>query len=149
MYCMKCGRQLKDDDRFCEGCGTPVAPDAPPPPEATVAGSLPAVDAAAESAPVSRPAVPVAAPPAPRKRRLGPVIALVVLALVVVAAAAVFAVPMLLRTAPSTVTIGGNTGTLGFDTDSPGAPSTRIQSVGSPSSQSGMTTPSVTPSGTP
>jgi hypothetical protein len=78
------------------------------------------------------------------------VIALVVLAVALLAAAAaavVFVAPMLSRTAPAAPLIGG--GSLGFDTDSPGAPSTRIQSVEPSSTQPGTSTPSVTPSGTP
>ena len=38
MFCAMCGRQNKDDAKFCEGCGTPltapvvetVTPEAPP-----------------------------------------------------------------------------------------------------------------------
>ena len=25
MFCEKCGKQLNDNDKFCEGCGSPVA----------------------------------------------------------------------------------------------------------------------------
>lgn len=30
MFCKNCGKQLADDAKFCAGCGTPVAPPAPP-----------------------------------------------------------------------------------------------------------------------
>ena len=29
MYCSNCGKQLKDDDKFCDNCGTPANVGAP------------------------------------------------------------------------------------------------------------------------
>ncbi len=31
IYCRNCGHEMKDDDRFCTQCGTPIAPKEEPP----------------------------------------------------------------------------------------------------------------------
>lgn len=32
MFCTKCGNQLREQDRFCSGCGVPLTTGAVPPP---------------------------------------------------------------------------------------------------------------------
>lgn len=87
-YCTKCGRELRQDDRFCANCGAPVsqpqsAPSSPPPPPQSPAR------------PVQPPprTAPVPAPyPQPKKPRKGLLIGITagsVLAAVLVLALAV------------------------------------------------------------
>lgn len=60
MFCKNCGKELPDNAKFCNACGTPVAPPAP-----AAAPEIPETPAAAPEAPVAAPETPVAAPEAP------------------------------------------------------------------------------------
>ena len=66
MFCEKCGKQLKDTDKFCEGCGAPVPQQA----ENT-------------TAPVA-PAQPKVKKPLPKQAKLGIIIGAAVAAVVII-----------------------------------------------------------------
>ena len=98
MFCEKCGKQLKDTDKFCEGCGAPVpqqaenttAPVAPAQPvaenNAPVAPAQPVVENNAPVAPVApvAPAQPKVKKPLPKQAKLGIIIGAAVAAVVAI-----------------------------------------------------------------
>lgn len=52
MFCPKCGKEISDDSRFCEICGTPIQQDAPAP-QPTAPGTAPQPAAVPAAAPAS------------------------------------------------------------------------------------------------
>lgn len=75
MFCPKCGTQLPDGSKFCSKCGAKIAPAQP------VAAAAPASGAAPDPTVVPQPSVPQP------KRNVGPLVALAVAAVVIVAIA--------------------------------------------------------------
>ena len=85
MFCEKCGKQLKDTDKFCEGCGAPV-PQQAENTTAPVAEAQPAVENNAPVAPVApvAPAQPKVKKPLPKQAKLGIIIGAAVAAVVII-----------------------------------------------------------------
>ena len=85
MFCEKCGKQLKDTDKFCEGCGARV-PQQAENTTAPVAEAQPAVENNAPVAPVApvAPAQPKVKKPLPKQAKLGIIIGAAVAAVVII-----------------------------------------------------------------
>lgn len=89
MFCMKCGKQLPDDARFCPSCGASIAQSAPEPQPETVAQPFTDDTPANEGAQFTTNDVPVddtpaeEMPPKKKKKKLGLILGIVIPAAVV------------------------------------------------------------------
>lgn len=82
MFCSNCGKQLEDNTAFCPECGAKITVATTP---ATEEPAAPVVEKAPNAPVVTAPVAPTSTPQKPKKQNKGPIIAIIILALLVIA----------------------------------------------------------------